>query len=216
MTTTDCMPRLRFGFHPKRAVDVSLDAPSTSSDGGLVLLRQLDEQLGLCAGLARYLVDERDPLRTQHGRLEQLRQRVFQIVMGYEDQNDATSLRQDSAWKVACDRSVDEVDALSSQPSLSRFEHAMTARAVVELTQAFEDEYVASLPADTREIVLDLDSTEDPTPRTRRTASSRSVSSTLITTATCTSRSSCSTPRADSRASDYAPAMRATPGMRHP
>ena len=163
MTTTDCMPRLRFGFHPKRAVDVSLDAPSTSSDGGLVLLRQLDEQLGLCAGLARYLVDERDPLRTQHGRLEQLRQRVFQIVMGYEDQNDATSLRQDSAWKVACDRSVDEVDALSSQPSLSRFEHAMTARAVVELTQAFEDEYVASLPADTREIVLDLDSTEDPT-----------------------------------------------------
>jgi hypothetical protein len=39
----------------------------------------------------------------------------------------------------------------------------MTARAVVELTRAFEDEYVATLPADTHEIVLDLDSTEDPT-----------------------------------------------------
>lgn len=163
MTTTDCMPRLLFGFHRNRVVDLTLDAPSTSSDGGLLLLRQLDERLGLCSGLSALLADERDPRLTQHGRLEQLRQRVFQIAMGYEDQNDATSLRQDPAWKVACDRSVDEVDALSSQPSLSRFEHAMTPRAVVLLTRAFEDEYVASLPADTREVVLDLDSTEDPT-----------------------------------------------------
>jgi hypothetical protein len=163
MTTTVCMPRMRFGFHPRRAVDVSIDAPQMSSDGGVSLLRQLDEQLGLCTRLTAYLVDERSPLRVQHGRLEQLRQRVFQIAMGYEDQNDATSLRHDPAWKVACDRDVDESDALSSQPSLSRFEHAMTARAVVRLTRALEDDYVASLPEDTREVVLDLDSTEDPT-----------------------------------------------------
>jgi hypothetical protein len=71
-------------------------------------------------------------------------------------------LRHDPVWKVACDRNVDD-EALSSQPSLSRFEHAVTGRALVLLTRAFEDEYVASLPEDTREIVLDLDSTEDPT-----------------------------------------------------
>jgi hypothetical protein len=163
MTTTECMPRMRFGFHPRREVDVSVDAPTTSSDGGLLLLRQVDEKLGLCTRLAPMLVDRRDPRFTQHPRLEQLRQRVFQIAMGYEDQNDATSLRLDPAWKVACDRNVDEVDALSSQPSLSRFEHAMTARAVVLLTRALEDEYVACLPADTSEVVLDLDSTDDPT-----------------------------------------------------
>jgi Transposase DDE domain group 1 len=163
MTTTACMPRMRFGFHSRRAVDVSIDAPTTSSDGGLLLLRQVDEKLGLCAKLAPMLVDRRDPRLTQHPRLEQLRQRVFQIAMGYEDQNDATTLRLDPAWKVACDRNVDEVDALSSQPSLSRFEHAMTAKAVVLLTRSFEDEYVASLPADTTEITLDLDSTDDPT-----------------------------------------------------
>jgi Transposase DDE domain group 1 len=163
MTTTECMPRIRFGFHPRRVVDVSMDAPTASSDGGLVLLRQLDEQLGLCARLAPGLVDRRDPLRTNHTRLEQLRQRVLQIAMGYEDQNDAACLRHDPVWKVACDRGVAEQDALSSQPSLSRFEHSMTPRAVVLLTRAFEDEYVASLPQDTHEIVLDLDSTEDPT-----------------------------------------------------
>ena len=163
MTTTDCLPQLRFGFHPKREVDVSIDAPTTSSDGGLILLRQLDEKLGLCAGLAPRLVDRRNPLLTSHTRLEQLRQRVFQIAMGYEDQNDATALRHDSAWKVACDRSVDADDALSSQPSLSRFEHAMDARSVVLITRALEDEYVASLPEDLCELVLDIDSTEDPT-----------------------------------------------------
>jgi hypothetical protein len=157
------MPRMRFGFHPRRVVDVSVDAPTTSSDGGVVLLRLADERLGLCARLARLLVDGRDPRLVLHTRLEQLRQRVFQIAMGYEDQNDATSLRQDPAWKVACDRNVDEADALSSQPSLSRFEHAMTARAVVLLTRALEDEYVASLPSGTTEVVLDLDSTDDPT-----------------------------------------------------
>jgi hypothetical protein len=157
------MPRVRFEFHPRGPVDVSIDAPTTSSDGGLVLLRQLDEQLGLCANLAPLLVDLRDPRFTLHTRLEQLRQRVFQIAMGYEDQNDATSLRNDSVWKVACDCNVDEGDCLSSQPSLSRLEHAMSARAVVRLTRAFEDDYVGSLPENTEEIVLDLDSTEDPT-----------------------------------------------------
>jgi hypothetical protein len=94
--------------------------------------RALDERLGLCAQLSPLLVDRRDPERVQHGRLEHLRQRVFQIAMGYEDQNDATSLRHDPAWKVVCGRDADEVDALSSQPSLSRFEHAMTARSVVQ------------------------------------------------------------------------------------
>jgi hypothetical protein len=157
------MRRVRFGFHLQRPVDVSIDAPTTSSDGGLVLLRQLDEGLGLCARLAPLLVDNRDPRFTLHPRIEQLRQRVFQIAMGYEDQNDATSLRLDPAWKVACDRSTEEDDGLSSQPSLSRFEHAMTPRAVVLLTRSLEDEYVASLPADTTEVVLDLDSTADPT-----------------------------------------------------
>jgi hypothetical protein len=154
---------MRFGFHPRRVIDVSTDAPAASSDGGLVLLRQLDERMGFCARLAPLLTDTRDAERVQHGRLEQLRQRVFQIAMGYEDQNDATALRQDPVWKVVCDRDVDPSDGLSSQPSLSRFEHAMTARAVVLLTRALEDEYVASLPADTEEVVLDLDSTDDPT-----------------------------------------------------
>jgi hypothetical protein len=160
---TECMPELTFDFHPERRIELTFDAPQTSSDGGLVLLRQLDERLGMCAAFARLLPDKRHPVFVQHGRKEQLRQRVFQIALGYEDQNDATGLRDDPLWKASCDRLPKDDAALSSQPTLSRFEHAVDARAMVRLQRAFEDQYVASLPAETTGVVLDLDATDDPT-----------------------------------------------------
>lgn len=166
MTTkprTDCMPQVTFGFHPERRVDLKFDAPQTSSDGGLVLLRQLDERLGLCARFACLLPDARHPVFVEHTREEQLRQRVFQIALGYEDQADATALRADPLWKTACDRLPDDELGLSSQPTLSRFEHSVDARTVVALQRAFEDEYVASLADDTAVVVLDVDATDDPT-----------------------------------------------------
>lgn len=163
MPTPPCIPEARFDFHPQRTIHTTFDAPETSSDGGLLLLRQADERLGLCAKLAALVPDARDPNRVKHSRLEQVRQRVFQIAFGYEDQNDAHSLRRDSLWKTACDRLPSDRGALSSQASLSRFEHAVDARAVVEIQRALEDEYVASLPADTTVVVLDIDGMDDPT-----------------------------------------------------
>jgi hypothetical protein len=161
--TTPCIPQAHFDFHLQRAIHTTFDAPETSSDGGLLLLRQLDEQLGLSKRLAARIADRRDCSRSKHSRHEQFRQRVFQIALGYEDQNDAQSLRRDPLWKTACDRLPSDVDALSSQPSLSRFEHAVDARAVVCIQRALEDDYVASLPADTTVVVLDIDATDDPT-----------------------------------------------------
>ena len=96
------MPELAFNFHPNRHVDLTFDAEQTSSDGGLVLLRQLDEKLGLCATFAKAIPDKRNAEKVQHTRLEQLRQRVFQIALGYEDQNDASSLRSDPLCKSVC------------------------------------------------------------------------------------------------------------------
>lgn len=157
------MPQVTFGFHPARRVEAKFDAPQISSDGGLLLLRQLDVTLGLCARFAELLPDTRHPVFVVHGREEQLRQRVLQIALGYEDQNDAAGLRDDPLWKTACDRLPDDEAGLSSQPTLSRFEHAVDARTVVALQRAFEDEYVASLPEKTGIVILDLDATDDPT-----------------------------------------------------
>jgi hypothetical protein len=163
MPTTPCLPQVRLGFHPLRALDVTFDAPQTSSDGGVLLLRQLDEQLGLCNRIAKALPDARAPERVVHSRLEQVRQRVFQIALGYEDQNDADALRLDPLLRASCDRLPSDPRGLSSQPTLSRLEHAVDARDVVHLQRELEADYVASLPEDTDVVVLDLDSTSDPT-----------------------------------------------------
>jgi hypothetical protein len=154
----------KFTFHPDFDIDVRSDAPRMSSDGGLLLLRQADERSGTCRCLAGCLPDARDGRRFRHDRLEQVRQRVYQIAMGYEDCSDSLELRHDPVLKTVCDRRPDdEQDALSSQPTLSRFENAVNGRTLNELRQHLEESYVAELPADTQVVVLDIDSTDDET-----------------------------------------------------
>lgn len=125
-----------------------------------MLLRQLDDRLGLTARLVALLGDDRDAARIHHSRHEQLRQRVYQICMGYEDCNDGDWLRHDPSFRLACDA---EDHALSSQPTLSRFENAITGRELNRLCRDYEQRYVDDLASTTDLVVLDIDSTDDPT-----------------------------------------------------
>jgi Transposase DDE domain group 1 len=75
---TECIPQLRLCFHPDLPVVVEFDAPEISSDGGALLLRQVDERLGLSAGFSAFLSEGRERQRVQHSRQEQSRQRIFQ------------------------------------------------------------------------------------------------------------------------------------------
>lgn len=160
---TQCTAECEFEFHPEQRIDVTFDAPEISSDGGALLLRQLDEELGLTAGMASCLPDSRDPRRVRHSRHEQVRQRVFQIALGYEDANDADTLRLDPVLQTVCDRAPDDPQGLSSQPTLSRFENDLDGASLRRLLRRFERDYVAALPEDTDVVVLDIDSTDDPT-----------------------------------------------------
>jgi hypothetical protein len=160
---TQCISQLSLGFHPELPVVIEFDAPEISSDGGALLLRQVDDSLGLTAGFADCLNDDRDPLRCLHSRHEQTRQRVFQIALGYEDCNDADRLRHDPLLKTVCDRAALTGEGLSSQPTLSRFEGSQKGITLRRLVRHLEDSYVAELPADTQLIVLDLDATADET-----------------------------------------------------
>jgi hypothetical protein len=160
---TDRTTSSAFDFHPERPIHATFDAPETSSDGGLLLLRQAEERLGLIKRFAAHVPDDRDSRRVEHDREEQVRQRVFQIAMGYEDCNDASTLRQDPMFKVVCDRAPQSERGLSSQPTLSRFENAVTGRALRRLLQELEDSYVDGLPPDTQVVILDIDSTDDET-----------------------------------------------------
>ena len=95
-----------------------------TSDGGLPWLAQAEEAVGICAALAASVPEwRRGPV---HHSLETLvRQRVFQITCGYDDQNDADTLRSDPLLKLVCGRRPESDPDLASQPTLSRLENAV-------------------------------------------------------------------------------------------
>jgi hypothetical protein len=159
----ESIPQLPLFFHPQKPVIVGFDAPEISSDGGFLLLRELDDALGLTAGFAAYLPDDRDPVRVVHDRHEQARQRIFQIAQGYEDCNDADRLRHDPLLKAVSDRLPQDPTGLSSQPTLSRFENAVNRRSLGRLVRWFERTYIDTLAQDKDVVILDIDATDDPT-----------------------------------------------------
>ena len=87
-----------------KTVELACDGGRLSSDAGLVLLNDPDKQLGLTRDLAAVLRDPRDPRRVDFTLHDLLKQRVLHIAAGYEDANDATTLRHDPIFKVLLDR----------------------------------------------------------------------------------------------------------------
>ena len=67
MPTTDCIPPIELQFQ-RRRIEVAGDAPTISSDGGVVLLRQVDEKIGLTSRFGRLLPDDRYAQRVRHSR----------------------------------------------------------------------------------------------------------------------------------------------------
>lgn len=135
-----------------------------TSDGGLPWLGAANASLGLTAALAAVIPDWRTR-RGQHDVETLLAQRIYQIACGYEDQNDADTLRTDPLLKQACGRRPVTGANLASQPTFSRLENAFGARDCYRLAQALGQVYLAErarrgTPA---HLILDLDSTDDPT-----------------------------------------------------
>lgn len=160
---TDCNTQMSFNWYKKRDLLVDFKGGEITSDAGLLLLRQADETLGLVPGLADCVRDNRDLRYVDHGMLDLLRQRIYQIVAGYEDCNDANLLRRDPALKAVCDRLLSEKD-LASQPTLTRLENTVTARDLYRIGKYFIESYVQRRKKDKpRRIILDIDSTDDPT-----------------------------------------------------
>jgi hypothetical protein len=114
-----------------------------SSDAGLLPIRQFDQRVGLSRAFADALEDPRDLHLTEHTFREMVQSRVYGILAGYEDQNDHDTLRADPVFKLVADRSPD-VDDLASQPTLSRFENAISIKSLKRLRDVFLDQFIAS------------------------------------------------------------------------
>ena len=151
---------LDFDFRPHQTICVEPVEENLSTDAGLLIFRQFDQRRGFTAGFAEQLNEtRRDP---QHTLLEMVRSRVFGIIAGYEDQNDHDALRSDAIFKLLADRLPDE-DDLASQPTLSRFENAVSARSLLRLEEWFITRFVESFDEPPREVTLDADVFDDPT-----------------------------------------------------
>jgi Transposase DDE domain group 1 len=154
---------IRFPSPAALPLEASFDGGRLTSDGGLPWLEQADAALGLCAALAAAIPEwRRGPVRH---RLETLvRQRVFQITCGYEDQDDADFLRTDPLLKLACGRLPETGTDLASQPTFSRLENAIDRRTCYRLALALGEVYLREREWDgiPTHIVLDLDGTDDP------------------------------------------------------
>jgi len=160
---TECISQLQFGFLSRKQIVGRFDGGRVSSDGGAVLVAEADRRLGLTDQLAGCLNDPRQPAKVRQSLPDLLRQRIYQIALGYEDCNDADTLASDPLLKACIGRYPDSAPDLASQPTLSRFENAWDKKALYRLAQVFVQGFIQAHPKAPRQIVLDLDATDDPT-----------------------------------------------------
>lgn len=156
---TQCHSQLTLGFQSKIVVD--FNGGRITSDSGLLLLRQFDEQLALTKRLRGLLKDQRHPGFIEHHTDQMLCQRIYQIAAGYEDCDDADTLRNDPTFQTL----VGKTDSLASQPTLSRLEnHAdwQSIRRLSGLCLRWFMQHGYSKRDTPKEILLDSDSTDDP------------------------------------------------------
>ena len=136
---------------------------SLTSDAGILLLGQVEQQVGIAGGLASMLDDQRDPRYVTHSVNDLVTQRVMQIAAGYEDANDSDTLRDDPAFKLVVGRLPESDPDLASQPTMSRFENSVSRTALYRIARMFADNFIASYDKPPKVIVLDFDDTEDET-----------------------------------------------------
>jgi hypothetical protein len=150
-----------FGFElpgfSGRKIEGNFEGGNVSSDGGVVLLRQVDRWIGLTKGLAQRLPDPRDPDKIEHSLENMLRQRIYALALGYEDLNDHNFLRQDLLWQTASERT----EELASCSTLCRLENRAGRREAWLMHEVLFEQFVGSFESAPAELVLDFDCTDD-------------------------------------------------------
>ena len=143
----------------RRKIEAEFSGGDITSDGGVLLLRQVDQKLGLLEAVNQIFHDPRDQDQVKHSQLSLIKQRVYGLCLGYEDLNDHQQLRLDPALQAAVNRD----DTLASQSTLCRLENRSNRQAMVDIHQIFVNQFIASFKEAPEELILDFDATDDPT-----------------------------------------------------
>jgi hypothetical protein len=148
---------VQFASCKRRKVTALFGGGAVSSDGGVLLLRQVDRRLGLTAGVAAALGDSRRQASCLHAGRSLLRQRVYGLALGYEDLNDHQTLRADPGLQTAVERDA----PLASSPTLCRWENRADRDAAWAVHGVLAERFIASYQHPPRRLILDFDPTDD-------------------------------------------------------
>ncbi|MGI9492706.1 MAG: IS1380 family transposase [Geminicoccaceae bacterium] len=143
-----------------RPIMARFDGGMLSSDAGVLVLREVEQRLGVAEQLAGCIDDPRAQEQVVHSLADIIRFRLMMIAAGYEDGNDASGLRSNPAFKLAQGRLPSGRD-LASQPTISRLENLPDLRSLLRMGQALVDQYCTSFRHVPKQIVLDVDDTFD-------------------------------------------------------
>jgi hypothetical protein len=143
-----------------KSVVATFDGGLLSSDGGVLMLREVEQRLRIADRFAGCIKDPRAPDQITHALADIIRFRLLMIAAGYEDGNDANGLRADPIFKMAHDLAPSDRE-LCSQSTISRLENLPDARALLRMGRAMVDLYCASFKQVPKRIVLDIDDTFD-------------------------------------------------------
>lgn len=160
--TDDTLLPFDFPAVRRKKVTAAFDGGVISSNGGLLLLREVERRLGLADLLAGCVRDRRDPALLVHTLPEMLRFRMLAIACGYEDADDCDSLRADPLFKLAVGRPPQSGQDLCSQPTMSRLENMPSRIEAARMTAALVDTFCRSFPKPPASLTLDIDDTCDP------------------------------------------------------
>ena len=167
---TECTQEsFQFAAHFSRRVVAEFSSDRLTTDGGSLLLRQVDRRIGLVRRFADCFLDGRNPDRIEHSVGEMIAQRVYGLALGYEDLNDHEQLRHDPLLNVlAGRRNVDS--ALAGKSTLNRLELSRSepsryhkiSYGEEKIDRLLVDLFLESHRSPPAQIVLDLDATDIP------------------------------------------------------
>ena len=146
-----------------RKISLDFQGADVTSDAGLMLLRAAEERIGIFSRVEGGIVDKRQPTKLIHKASTMMRQRVMAIAAGYEDLNDADTLRYDPLHQSSANTDTQ----MASTATLCRFEQQQDHSTAWAVNAALVDTFIARQKErhrDTvpKELILDFDATDDP------------------------------------------------------
>jgi hypothetical protein len=160
---TDCNTQsLLFSSLSSRKIQADFNGGSLTSDGGALLLREVDKRIGLIDCINQCIPDPRNQFFIAYQQKMMLAQRIFGIALGYEDLNDHQDLRQDPLFQLISERGIKDDMPLASPPTLCRLENRVDHKTLAEIAKVFVERFIASYTKTPDELILDFDPTDDP------------------------------------------------------